>query len=47
MVNLWHFFVPQEGIPRSMTGNMLRIDWNDNPARADFLLNLTRRAGSA
>ncbi len=36
VVNLWHFFVPQEELPRSMTGNMLRFDCDDNPEIAFF-----------
>jgi hypothetical protein len=34
-VNLRHFFVPQVSFPRSMTGTMLRIDCDDNPAFLD------------
>jgi hypothetical protein len=37
-VNLRHFFVPREGVPRTMATNMLCFVYGDNPKRADFLL---------
>jgi hypothetical protein len=35
-VNLRHFFVPREVVPRSMLGKMLGFDCNDNPVIALF-----------
>jgi hypothetical protein len=37
-VNLRHFFVPREGVPRTMAANMLGFVYGDNPERTDFLL---------
>jgi hypothetical protein len=30
-VNLRHFFVPREVVPRTMTDRMPPFDWGDNP----------------
>jgi hypothetical protein len=35
-VNLRHFFVPREVVPRTMTVTMADFDWTDNPAIDDF-----------
>jgi len=44
-VNLRHFFVPREGVPRSMTHKMRPIDCDDNPASGFFPADLTENPG--
>ena len=41
VVNLRHFFVPREVVPRTMLNNMLLFDWHDNPVRCHFRDDLT------
>jgi hypothetical protein len=40
-VNLRHFFVPREVVPRTMTPKMPTFDWHDNPVRSNFRHDLT------
>ncbi len=44
MANLRHFFVPREGVPRSINRKMLPFDCNDNPVVAAFRPDLTEKA---
>ncbi|HEY1410662.1 MAG TPA: hypothetical protein VGF36_00900, partial [Rhodopila sp.] len=37
-VNLRHFFVPREVVPRTMAANMLCFVYGGNPVKAGFLL---------
>ena len=41
MANLRHFFVPREGVPRSINRKMRRFDCDDNPVFVIFCPNLT------
>jgi hypothetical protein len=42
-VNLRHFSVPREVVPRSMPATMAAFNWNDNPNRDDFRGGLTEQ----
>jgi hypothetical protein len=39
-VNLRHFFVPREVVPRTIPTKMLLFDWRDNPVRHCFRRDL-------
>jgi uncharacterized membrane protein YfcA len=43
-VNLRHFFVPREVVPRTMTANMRAFDCHDNPVIYHFCAGLTEDA---
>jgi hypothetical protein len=43
-VNLRHFFVPLEVVPRTMTANILPFNCHDNPVRDYFSVDLNNRA---
>lgn len=43
-VDLRHFFVPREVVPRTMSAKMLPFHYNDNPVNVVFCSGLTDRA---
>jgi hypothetical protein len=43
-VNLRHFFVPLEVVPRTMTDKMTTFDWRDNPVSSHFRRDPTENA---